>query len=332
MQKDKTDILIIGAGPAGLFAAFYAGMRDLTVNIIDSLPEVGGQPKALYPEKNIFDIAGFPKITGSELIEQLIEQLKRFHETTSIHLDEEVIKVEKEADGFKVETTKTIHYAKSVLIAAGNGSFHPRKVELDNLADYEGRGIEYFISDAKHYLGKTVAICGGGDSAFDMALGLREYAEKIYIVHRRDSFRAHEHSVKVAKATENIEFITPYVPVSVDGDGVKLTHINLQKARKDDIKTITIDNILMAYGFASSIGQIKDWGLKLDNNMVAVDHGMQSSEPGIFAIGDIATYPGKTKLIASGFGEAPAAINGIVHFIYPERQVNPLHSSTMFEE
>lgn len=332
MQKNSTDLLIIGAGPAGLFAAFYAGMRNLTVKIIDSLPEVGGQPKTLYPEKKIFDIAGYPKITGNDLTEQLIEQLKRFHQTTSIYLNEEVAEVKKTTDGFEVVTDKGTHSTKAIIIAAGNGSFHPRKITLENLDTYEGRGIDYFLSDTKQYMGKTIAVCGGGDSALDMALGLREYAKHIYLVHRRDKFRAHEHTVDLAIQAKNIEFVTPYVPTAVDGTENKLSALHLQKARTDEKKVLEIDEVLMAYGFVSSIGPIKDWNLKLENNMIVVNPFMQSSVEGIYAIGDIATYPGKAKLIVSGFGEAPSAINDIVKHIYPERIVKPLHSSNMFEE
>lgn len=332
MHEKTTDIIIIGAGPAGLFAAFYAGMRNLSVKLIDSLPQVGGQPQALYPEKNIYDIAGFPKITGHELTEQLTRQISRFESTTSIHLSEEVLKFERENNHFIVHTDKATHQAKAIIIAAGNGSFHPRKIEMENLADYEGHGVTYNISNLDQYSGATLAICGGGDSALDMALALKDYAKKIYIIHRRDRFRAHEHSVDVAQAAENIEFITPFVPIAVAGDGSRLTKICLQEPRAADVMTLAVDGVIMAYGFVSSIGPLKNWQLKSANNMIAVNQHFETSEPGIYAIGDIATYPGKVKLIASGFGEAPSAINEIVHYLYPERGNKPLHSSNMFAE
>lgn len=332
MHEKTTDIIIIGAGPAGLFAAFYAGMRNLSVKLIDSLPQVGGQPQALYPEKSIYDIAGFPKITGNELTEQLMQQLSRFERTTSIHLNEEVLTFERKNNNFIVHTDKATHQSKAIIIAAGNGSFHPRQVEMENLADYEGHGVTYNISDLEQYSGDTVAICGGGDSALDMALALKDYAKKIYIIHRRDRFRAHEHSVDCAKAAENIEFVTPFVPTAVAGDGSKLTKICLQKPRATEITALDVDKVIMAYGFVSSIGPLKNWQLKLENNMIVVNQHFETSQPGIYAIGDIVTYPGKVKLIASGFGEAPSAINEIVHYLYPERENRPLHSSNMFTE
>ncbi len=332
METLSSDLIIIGAGPSALFAAFYAGMRQLSVNIIDSLPELGGQPKALYPDKIIYDIPAYPEISGAELIDRLSQQLARFHATTQFSLNQEVFNLENDNEEFVVETSRATYRAKAVIIAAGNGSFSPRKVDLDQLDHYENRGVAYFVSNYTAYAGKNVAICGGGDSALDTALALSDYAKEIYLIHRRDRFRAHEYSVEAARQKDNINFITPYVPTGLEGDGINLSAIHLQKARSDEGQRIPVDQVIMAYGFTSSLGEIKNWGLDIEKNKVLVDGHCQTNRPGIFAIGDIAGYPGKSDLIVSGFGEAPTAINAAYHYIYPEKRISPLHSSDLLKE
>ncbi|AMB99728.1 hypothetical protein AWM75_06895 [Aerococcus urinaehominis] len=331
-MNKKSDLLVVGAGPVGLFTAFYAGMRNLSVTLIDSLPEIGGQPKALYPQKNIFDIPVHPRISGEELTNQLFDQVRRFADTTDIRLEEEVQAVEKQADGsFIVHSSQSSYHVRAVIIAAGNGSFKARKVKLAGADQYEGLGLDYFISDYQQFIGKTVAVCGGGDSALDTALGLRDIADQVYLIHRRDGFRAHEHSVSIAKKANNISFLTPYVPIEIVGNGQHVTGIQLQKGRSDDQVNLEVDQVIMAYGFTSSIGPIKDWGLDLQQNNILVNENMQTSIPGIFAVGDIVSYPGKTKLIVSGFGEAPTAINAAFSYIHPDQLISPVHSSTLFE-
>lgn len=211
------DITIIGGGPTGLFTAFYGGMRKATVKIIESLPQLGGQLTALYPEKFIYDVAGFPKIRARELVDNLQEQIKLFEPT--VCLDQSVEKLEKQEDGiFKLTTNQEIHYTKTVIITAGNGAFQPRKLELENARDYEGKNLHYFINDMNYFQNKKVVIFGGGDSAVDWALMLEPIAEKVTIVHRRDKFRAHEHTVENMR-NSNVEIKTPFVPVELIGDG-----------------------------------------------------------------------------------------------------------------
>ncbi|RPA61249.1 NAD(P)/FAD-dependent oxidoreductase [Aerococcus agrisoli] len=331
MTEDKTDILIVGAGPVGLFAAFYAGMRNLSVRVIDSLPEPGGQPKALYPDKKIYDVPGFAKVTGAELTNALMAQLQRFAETTFLHLDEKVIDVQKTDTGFDVQTSKAQYQAGAIIIAAGNGSFKPRKIQVDGLETYEANHVSYHVANLNRFVGKNVAVLGGGDSAFDAANDLAEYADKVYLIHRRDRFRAHEYAVAQAQANEKIEILTPYVPKAFIGDGSRLTSIQLNKARSEDILDLPVDHVFMTYGFVSSLEDIKNWHLQIENESVVVNHNLQTNIDGIFAIGDIVTYPYKTKLIAVGFGEAPHVVNQVAHYLYPDRRVEPLHSTSMFD-
>lgn len=331
MTVDKTDILIVGAGPVGLFAAFYAGMRNLSVRVIDSLPEPGGQPKALYPDKKIYDVPGFSKVTGTELTHSLMGQLQRFADTTFLHLDEKVINVEKTATAFDVQTSKAQYQAGAIIIAAGNGSFKPRKIQVDGLETYETNDISYHVANLNRFAGKNVAVLGGGDSAFDAALGLAEYAHKVYLIHRRDRFRAHEYAVSQAQAKDNIEILTPYIPKAFIGDGSRLTSLVLNKARSDEMVTLALDHVFMTYGFVSSLEDIKNWQLNIENESIIVNHNLQTNIEGMYAIGDIVTYPYKTKLIAVGFGEAPHVVNQVAHYLYPERRVEPLHSTSMFD-
>lgn len=332
MNKNMTDLLIIGAGPVGLFAGFYAGMRNLSVRIIDSLPEVGGQPQALYPDKPIYDIPAYPKITGRQLTNSLMDQLARFKETTTIHLDEKVIEVHKESDHFQVVTSKDTYKTGAVILAAGNGAFKPRKIQIDGLDLYEENNISYAVSNFHHYKGKKVAVAGGGDSAFDAVIGLSEFADQVYLIHRRDKFRAHEYSVSQAQSKNNVSFLTPYIPKELTGDGSQLTGISLAKARSGEVLNIDVDHLFMTYGFVSSLDEIKDWSLDIENESVNVDRNLSTNIEGFYAIGDIVEYPFKAKLIATGFGEAPHVINQVAHYLYPERRISPLHSTSMFSD
>ncbi|PMC80091.1 NAD(P)/FAD-dependent oxidoreductase [Aerococcus viridans] len=332
MTNNRTDLLIVGAGPVGMFTAFYAGMRNLSVRLVDSLPEIGGQPKALYPEKNIFDIPAYPKITSHELSQVLTMQLDRFRETTQIHLNEKVLTIQKIDQDFIIETSKRTYTAGAIIIAAGNGSFKPRKIAITGLDEYEDNYISYHVSNFDQYTGKEVAVLGGGDSAFDASLALADYAKKVYLIHRRDRFRAHEYSVSLAKQKDNIDFITPYVPEALIGQNKKLTGIQIAKARSQETKLLNVEHIFMTYGFVSSIDEIRNWGLEIENESIQVDHNLQTNIPGIYAVGDIANYPNKAKLIATGFGEAPHAVNQVAHYLFPDRRVAPLHSTSMFTD
>lgn len=330
MKEDQKvyDITIIGGGPTGLFTAFYGGMRQASVKIIESLPQLGGQLSALYPEKYIYDVAGFPKVRAQELIDNLKEQMAKFEPTVS--LEQSVEKLEKQADGtFKLTTNKEVHYSKTIIITAGNGAFQPRRLELESAAQYEGTNLHYFIDDLNQFAGKKAVVFGGGDSAVDWALMLEPIAEKVTIVHRRDKFRAHEHSVENLQNSK-VEIKTPYVPAELIGDSEGIKQVVLEGVTSKEIEVFDVDAVIVNYGFVSSLGPIKEWGLEIEKNSIVVNSRMETNIEGIYAAGDICTYDGKVKLIACGFGEAPTAVNHAKSYIDPKAKVQPMHSSSMF--
>ncbi|AYA77700.1 ferredoxin--NADP(+) reductase [Bacillus sp. Y1] len=332
MKEDQTvyDITIIGGGPTGLFTAFYGGMRQATVKLIESLPQLGGQLSALYPEKYIYDVAGFPKVRAQQLVNNLKEQMATFNQT--ICLEQSVEKIEKQTDGiFKLTTNKEVHFSKTIIITAGNGAFQPRRLELENSSQYEGKNLYYFIDDLHQFAGQKVVVFGGGDSAVDWALMLEPIAEKVTIVHRREKFRAHEHSVQNLQHSK-VEIKTPYVPADLlsnsKGD---IAQVVLKNVNDKAEETVEVDAVICNYGFVSSLGPIKEWGLEISKNTIVVNSKMETNIPGIYAAGDICTYEGKVKLIACGFGEAPTAVNNAKTFIDPKAKAQPLHSSSMFK-
>ncbi len=324
------DITIIGGGPTGLFTAFYGGMRQASVKIIESLPQLGGQLSALYPEKYIYDVAGFPKIRAQELINNLKVQMAKFEPT--VVLEQSVEKLEKQKDGvFKLTTNQEAHYSKSVIITAGNGAFQPRRLELESAGQYEKKNLYYFIEDLHQFAGQKVVVFGGGDSAVDWALMLEPIAAKVTIVHRREKFRAHEHSVENLYNSK-VEVKTPYVPAELIGDTNGIKQVVLKTVNGEETETIDVDSVICNYGFVSSLGPIKEWGLEIEKNSIVVNSKMETNIPGIYAAGDICTYAGKTKLIACGFGEAPTAVNNAKSYIDPKARIQPLHSSSMFNK
>ncbi|MDP4164627.1 MAG: NAD(P)/FAD-dependent oxidoreductase, partial [Bacillota bacterium] len=293
MREDQRvyDITIIGGGPTGLFTAFYGGMRQASVKIIESLPQLGGQLSALYPEKYIYDVAGFPKIRAQELINNLKEQMAKFQPTVS--LEQSVEKLERQEDGtFKLTTDKEVHYSKTIIITAGNGAFQPRRLELDDAIQYESKNLHYFIDDLNTFAGKKVVVFGGGDSAVDWALMLEPIAEKVSIIHRRDKFRAHEHSVENLYNSK-VEIKTPYVPAELIGDISGVKQVVLGSVTDESREIIDVDAVICNYGFVSSLGPIKEWGLEIEKNSIVVNSKMETNVPGIYAAGDICTYDGK---------------------------------------
>ncbi|MEI3611641.1 NAD(P)/FAD-dependent oxidoreductase [Pseudogracilibacillus sp. SO30301A] len=328
MTEKKYDITIIGAGPAGLFTGFYGGMRQASVKIIESLPHTGGQLTALYPEKYIYDVAGFPKIRAQELVNNLEEQLKLFDST--LVLGQSIEKVEKLEDGtFKlISTGNDIHYSKVIIITAGNGAFEPRRLNIKTSEKFEGKNLHYFVNNMNQFKDEKVVILGGGDSAVDWALMLESIAEKVTLVHRRDEFRAHEASLK--QLTEsNVEILTPFVPTDIEGTD-KIERLVLQETRGEKIIKIDLDSAICNYGFISRLGPIVNWGLDIERNSIVVNSKMETNIPGIYAVGDINTYEGKVKLIATGFGEGPTAINNAMQYMNPKARIQPRHSTSMF--
>jgi len=325
-HTEMTDMTILGGGPTGMFAAFYAGMRQASVKIIDSMPQLGGQPIALYPEKYIYDVAGFPKITAAELTQNLEEQMKMF--PVDICLEEKVQQVIKRDERhFEIVTDKAIHYSRSVIVTAGIGAFTPRRLELPSAERYEGSNLHYFVKDLKQFSNQHVIINGGGDSAVDWALMLEPIAKEVTLIHRRDKFRAHEHSVNQLMASK-VNVLTSAEITDLHGDE-RIQEIAITSIKTGETQLLSCDALIVNFGFVSSIGPITEWGLDVQKGSIVVDTRMETSIPGIFAAGDITTYPGKVKLIAVGFGEAPTAINNAKVYIDPTAKLSPGHSSNM---
>lgn len=327
MEEKIYDITIIGAGPAGLFTAFYGGMRQASVKIIESLPHTGGQLTALYPEKYIYDVAGFPKIRAQELVDNLEEQARTFDPT--IVLDQAIEKVERLADdSFRLTSNKEVHYTKTIIITAGNGAFQPRRLNVGECDQFEGVNLHYHVKDMNQYKDQHVMLLGGGDSAVDWALMLEPIAKQVTLVHRRDNFRAHEHSVDMLHSS-NVNVLTPYAPTEIIGED-KVEKVTLQEVKGDKEIELEVDAVLCNYGFVSTLGPIKDWGLEIEKNSIVVNTKMETNIPGIYAAGDITDYPGKVNLIATGFGEGPTAINNAKQYIDPTARRQPKHSTSMF--
>lgn len=331
MTEKQYDITIIGGGPVGLFAAFYAGLRGMTVKIIESLSELGGQPAILYPEKVIYDIPAYPALTGAELTDNLIKQISRFEDRTTVCLKEEVQSFEKNNQGFTIQTNKGQHSSKAIIIACGNGAFAPRTLGLEGEESFAEKNIFYNVHQLDQFAGKNVVICGGGDSAVDWALALYGLAESVTIVHRRDAFRAHEHSVELLKAS-GVKILTPYIPNQLIGENGQVSQIVLQKVKSEDSLTLDLDALIVSFGFSTSNKNLKNWQLDYKRSSILVNHLYQTNQEGVFAIGDAADYEGKVELIATGFGEAPIAVNQAINYIYPERDNRIVHSTSLIED
>lgn len=331
MTEEKiADITIVGGGPVGLFAAFYAGLRGLQVKIIESLADLGGQPAILYPEKLIYDIPAFPAVSGKDLVDQLIEQLERFKETTEICLKEEVKTFEKVGDHFIIETTKGQHLSKAIILACGNGAFAPRPLGLEGEQVYAEHNFHYHVKHLEDFAGKDVVICGGGDSAVDWANSLADLAKSVTLVHRRDAFRAHEHSVAQLKQS-SVQCLTPYLPVALLGNGEKLEGLRVQKVKSEETLDLALDELIVSFGFSTSNKNLKNWGLEAKRSSICVSPLLETSQEGIYAIGDAASYDGRVDLIATGFGEAPVAVNQAINYIYPERDNRVVHSTSLIK-
>lgn len=324
-DENVYDITVIGGGPTGLFAAFYAGMRQASCKIIESLPQLGGQLAALYPEKYIYDIAGFPKVRAQELINNLKEQMSQFETATA--LEETVLNVKKNDENvFEITTNKRVHLSKSVIITAGCGAFQPRKIEIEGSERFEKSNLHYFVDDLNAFAGQKVLVAGGGDSAVDWAMMLEPIAD-VTLTHRRDKFRAHEHSVETLMNSK-VKIKTPYKINDLIGED-KIDKVVLEHAKTGEIEEVEVDAVIVNYGFISSLGPIQEWGLNIEKGSIVVNTKMETNVPGIYAAGDITTYPGKIKLIAVGFGEAPTAVNNAKSYVDPDAKVQPGHSSHM---
>ncbi|MDX1362727.1 NAD(P)/FAD-dependent oxidoreductase [Arenibacter latericius] len=320
----KTDILIIGAGPTGLFAVFEAGLLQLKCHLIDALPQPGGQCAEIYPKKPIYDIPGFPEVLAGDLVDNLMEQIRPFQPTFT--LGERANTIDKLEDGTFVVTTNkgTKHHAPIVVIAGGLGSFEPRKPLIPNIKNYEDKGVSYFIKDPEIYRDKRVLIAGGGDSALDWSIYLADVASEVTLVHRRNEFRGALDSVEKVQSLKNlgrINLITPAEVVALKGDG-KLESVVINKSGDTEEEIIKeVDEFIPLFGLSPKLGPIANWGLEIEKNAIKVDtFDYQTNIPGIYAIGDVNTYPGKLKLILCGFHEATLMCQSAYQRIFPNKR------------
>ena len=320
----KTDILIIGAGPTGLFAVFEAGLLQLKCHLIDALPQAGGQCAEIYPKKPIYDIPGYPEVLAGELVDNLMEQIKPFQ--PGFTLGERAETIDKLEDGTFVVTTNkgTKHHAPVVAIAGGLGSFEPRKPILENLDKYEDNGVAYMIKEPEIYRNKKVLIAGGGDSALDWSIFLAGIAAEVTLVHRRNEFRGALDSVEKVQHLKNegkINLMTPSEVVALHGD-TKLEQVTIRNTETSEDTTLDIDNFIPLFGLSPKLGPIGDWGLEIEKNAIKVDNSLdyQTNIPGIYAIGDVNTYPGKLKLILCGFHEATLMCQSAYQRIFPDKK------------
>ena len=320
MTAVETDLLVIGAGPTGLFSAYYAGFRGLRIAVVDSLPELGGQITAMYPEKAILDVAGFPSVKGRDLVEGLVEQaataspeyfLDRTAQTLTHHDDSVTIGLD---DGTEIT-------AGAVLITAGIGKFSPRPLPAGE--GWLGKGLEFFVPSFAPYAGKDVVIVGGGDSAFDWAMHLEPVAKTVTLVHRRDAFRAHQRTVDAVRDSA-VEIVTKAEVSALRGNGA-LEEVDITVG--DEVTTRPAQALVAALGFIADLGPLQTWGIEVEKRHVVVNSAMRTSLERVFAAGDITEYPGKVRLIAVGFGEAATAVNNAAVAIDPSAHVFPGHSS-----
>ena len=327
-ERDIYDITIIGAGPTGLFAAFYAGMRKARTQIIDSLEEPGGALTAIYPEKYIYDVAGFPKVLAKDFVEQMYQQAMR--DEPAVHLSEQVLNLERLEDGIlKITTSKAVRHSKAVIIAGGVGAFEPKRLEVPGVEELTGKGIHYFAKRVEDFRNKNVVIVGGGDSAVDWALTLEPIATSVTVIHR-SQFRAHEASVQELKES-SVDLHYPkceVTEVKAASNG-RLGRVSFKNA-EGEIATIDADELIVAVGFLADLGPLKSWGFELQKNQIVVDIvSMQTSIPGVFAAGDVCWYPAKFRLIATGAAEAVTAVNHAVVHNDPGTRLDPGHSTNI---
>jgi len=326
----ETDAVIIGAGPVGLFQVFELGLLEIKAHVIDSLPEVGGQCIELYPDKPIYDIPAIPVCTGRELVSKLLKQIEPF--APQFHLNQEVSTLEKQTDGrFLITTSQDQHFlCKAVFIAAGVGAFQPRTLNLEGIEALVDQQVFYRIRDPEQFTGKKIVICGGGDSALDWALHFVGKAASVTLIHRRDEFKATPQSVAKMRAlcaSGEMQLLIGQI-TGIEASNGKLTGIAVTSI-EGTVQAITLDSLLLFYGLSPKLGPIADWGLDIDRKQVAVDTAcFQTSTPGIFAVGDINIYPGKKKLILSGFHEAALAAFAAAAYIAPEKQIQLQYTTT----
>lgn len=323
-DQELYDVAIIGGGPAGLFGAFYAGLRGMKTLLIDALPELGGQLAVLYPEKYIYDVPGFPKILAKQLVKQLVEQATQSEPT--VRLEEQVTNLAPSGDKqITLTTTGGEYHTKSVLIAAGVGAFAPNKLDAPGVARLEGKGVYYFVRSKAEFANKNLLIIGGGDSAVDWALNLQDTAKEITLIHRRDQFRAHEGSIKDMYASRT-NVMTFWELKEIHGEN-QVEAVTIFNNQTGEERELPMDAVLLTLGFKADMGPIKNWGLSIEKRSIKVDGRFATSMPGVYAAGDIAAAEVKLDLIAVGFGQAAVAVNAIKTYVDPKARLFPGHSS-----
>ena len=330
-ERDVYDVTVIGAGPTGLFAAFYAGLRGARTQIIDSLEEPGGALTAIYPEKYIYDVLGFPKILAKDFVERCLEQAHRGK--PAMHLNEEVLELERLEDGtIRLGTSRGERLSKTVIVCAGVGAFEPKRLEAPGVRELEGWGVHYFAKRVEDFRGKDVVIVGGGDSAVDWAVTLEPLARSVTLIHR-SKFRAHEATVRELEES-SVALRYPgceVVGVRADGDG-RLAEVTYKDATGAET-VAPAQELIVAIGFVADLGPLKTWGFELQRNQIVVDPiTMATGVPGVFGAGDIVAYPAKFKLIATGGAEAVTAVNHAVTFYDPKARLDAGHSTTIMEK
>jgi ferredoxin/flavodoxin---NADP+ reductase len=323
-RHPAVDVLIIGAGPVGLFAAYYSGFRGLSVAVVDSLPELGGQITAMYPEKDILDVAGFPSVKGKDLVAGLVEQAASADPTYLLDRTALTLDRDEEAGTLRVGLDDgSCVTARALILTAGIGKFSPRP--LPAATDWHGGGVAFFVPSLAEYAGKDVVIVGGGDSAFDWAIALEPLATSVTLVHRRDAFRAHAATVEKVLAS-SVSVVTNAQVTRLVGDGA-LEGVQVQDVRSKEVVTLPAQAVVAALGFVADLGPLQKWGLEVNKRHVVVDSTTRTNLPRVYAAGDISDYQGKVRLIAVGFGEAATAVNNAAVAIDPAAHLFPGHSS-----
>ena len=322
---DIYDITIIGGGPSGLFAAFYSGLRAASTKIIDSLPQLGGQLAALYPDKYIYDIPGFPKVLASEFVDRQIEQAMEF--SPKVCLNEKVSRLVKNSAGLLEMKTEpgNVHLSRTVIIAAGVGAFVPRTLDIPDVKRMEGKGVYYYVENLELFRDRRVLVVGGGDTALDWAHSLLGIAKEVTLIHRRGTFRAHEQALKdLLLSSANVR---RYYELKALHGAEHVTAATVFDNQTGEETVIDVDAVVLGLGFLANLGPIKEWGLEIVRNSILVDSTFQTNLPGVYAVGDISTYEGKLKLIATATAEAAVAVNYAKNYIDPTAKVAPGHSS-----
>ena len=329
MSKETSkvyDVAIVGAGPVGLYATYYAGLRDMDAVLLESLPQVGGQLQALYPKKYIYDVAGYPRILAQDLVKNLVDQAKQYN--PDIFTGDKIVNLEVLDNGLLRLTSQKgkVYLAKSVIICAGVGAFMPRKLDVQNADELEGRGLHYVVRDPECFRDKRLLIIGGGDSALDWSLTLQDIAKEITHIHMLKQFQAHEDSVRKLLQSDKINVYIHHQLKEIHGDEHVEAATIVNNVDGSEM-TIKVDEILSFIGFITNLGPIKEWGLELVGNAIKVNEKMETNLPGVYAAGDIVWHPAKIKLITTGFADAATAVNNAKHFIEPKARVFPGHSS-----